>query len=31
MDETNVTKTYTDPVTGKFVKGNPGGEDLMAL
>ncbi len=21
----NVTKTYTDPITGKFVKGNPGG------
>jgi hypothetical protein len=21
----NVTKTYTDPVTGKFVEGNPGG------
>ena len=23
--ENNVGKTYTDPVTGKFVKGNPGG------
>jgi hypothetical protein len=21
----NVDKTYTDPVTGKFIKGNPGG------
>jgi len=21
----NVSKTYTDPITGKFVKGNPGG------
>jgi len=27
MEETNnnVKKTYTDPVTGKFVQGNPGG------
>lgn len=22
---TNVEKTYTDPITGKFIKGNPGG------
>jgi len=25
INEQNVEKTYTDPVTGKFVKGNPGG------
>lgn len=25
QDETNVEKTWTDPITGKFVKGNPGG------
>ena len=27
MDEpiTNEEKTYTDPITGKFIKGNPGG------
>lgn len=24
-NEQNAKKTYTDPVTGKFVKGNPGG------
>lgn len=25
ITNSNVKKTYTDPVTGKFVKGNPGG------
>lgn len=25
MTKENVNKTYTDPVTGKFAKGNPGG------
>lgn len=27
MEETlkNVAKTYTDPITGKFIEGNPGG------
>lgn len=25
ITNSNVEKTYTDPVTGKFVKGNPGG------
>ena len=24
-NETNVDKTYTDPITGKFKEGNPGG------
>ena len=24
-NETNEIKTYTDPITGKFAKGNPGG------
>lgn len=25
VSQENVTKTYTDPITGKFVTGNPGG------